>query len=124
MKIKSETVSRFLSLSFIGILTFSFLYLAGNSHLFDFFSTDQRIHIVLFMSIGFLLLNVGVVLSIKTFKQYRTENEILKTKHANLGVYNKVRKTGGEHRGGNSPIGKPERPIAPRVIGTRKFGRP
>lgn len=34
---------------------------------------------------------VGVSLLIKTFKQYRTDHEIVKTEHDDLGVYNKVR---------------------------------
>lgn len=91
MKIKTRTISRFFSLAFIGILTFSFLFLVKNSQLFDFFNTKQKIYITLFISFGVLLLIVGIFLLIKTIRQYRTENEILATEHAELGVYNKVR---------------------------------
>lgn len=91
MKIKNSSFIRFVSLLLIGILTFSFLFLTKNSHLTDFFNTDQKVYITLFLSLGILLIIVGVFLLMQTIKQSRTDDEILNTKHADLGVYNKVR---------------------------------
>lgn len=91
MKIKNNTFIRFVSLLLIGILTFSFLFLTKNSYLTNFFNTDQKLYITLFISLGILLVIVGIFLLIQTIKQSRTDDEILKTKHADLGVYNKVR---------------------------------
>lgn len=91
MKTKNRKIYSILSLFLIGILTFSFLFFSYKNHLFDFFKTGQKLYITMFISIGILLIIVGSVLAVKTFKQFRTEKEILKTKHSDLGVYNKVR---------------------------------
>lgn len=91
MQIKNKKISRFFSVLLVGILTFSFLFLSKNSQLTDFFNADQKPYIILFIGLGLLLILVGVSLLIKTIKQYRTDHEILKTKHDELGVYNKVR---------------------------------
>lgn len=91
MKTKNKTVSRIVSFLLVLILTSSFLFFTENSQLFDFFNTEQKVYITLFIGLGVLLIIVGVFLLFKTIKQYRTNHEILKTKHADLGVYNKGR---------------------------------
>lgn len=91
MKTKNKTVSRIVSFLLVLILTSSFLFFTENSQLFNFFNTEQKVYITGFIGFGILILIVGVFLLIQTIKQYRTENEILQTEHADLGVYNKVR---------------------------------
>lgn len=91
MKTKNRKIYSTISLLFLGILTFSFLFLSTKSQLFDFFNADEKIYIALFVAIGILLIVSGFYLMIKTVKQVRSDKEIVKTKHADLGVYNKVR---------------------------------
>lgn len=91
MKMKNKTISRIVSLLLVGISTFSFLFLTINSHLLDFFNTEQKVYITLFIGLGILLIIVGAFLLIRTVKQHRTDHEILTMNHADLGVYNKVR---------------------------------
>ncbi|OLS02388.1 PH domain-containing protein [Tissierella creatinophila] len=91
MKIKNKRIGSFISLLLIGTLTFSFLFFTKSRHLFNFFNADQKLYITLFISLGILLIIVGFFLLIKTIKQSLTDDEISKTEHADLGVYNKVR---------------------------------
>ncbi|MGO1476427.1 methyltransferase [Alkalibacterium gilvum] len=55
------------------------------------FDTDQIIYVVFFILLGLFFFFIGIYLSIKTFKQFRSNQEVLTTDHSNLGVYNNVR---------------------------------
>lgn len=91
MKNKKFKIIRTVTLLFIGLLTFLFIYLTKTSTLFDFFDNDQKVYILLFNVFGVLLTIAGIYITVKTIKQFRTEEEIVNTSHSHLGIYNNVR---------------------------------
>ena len=91
MEIKNRRLTRFFSTLLVGFLTISFLFLSNRMNFFLFFKTDQKAYITFFVTFGVFLILLGIYLNIKTVKQFRTNKEISKTNHSDLGVYNKVR---------------------------------
>lgn len=91
MTIKNKKLSRFISLSIIAVLTLSYFYLYQTTDLFQFFNVDEKVTVLFFIGFGIFLVLIASYLLFKSIQQVRTESEILRADHGDLGVYNKVR---------------------------------
>lgn len=91
MTIKDIKRAPFFTSLAVGILTAVFVYISEQTNRLAFFDTNQIFYRILLIIIGILLISIGLYLAMKTYKQFKPNNEVLITEHSDLGVYNNVR---------------------------------